>query len=390
MLRSSSGGLTGLTLCYALRRLSNNIQEPYRTLSLQAIDASIHWWKGKPAPRASALRAPWSLSPDLQKSLKHFLRQWHLQVLAHQVPCHVPSFKTIFVKHASVLDQLCNHKQAVTTWSTNIDVECCCKKWSQCKKASLNPSDPHLSGSLILAGLLSPEIAVIAECSLLNKVFPTKKDYQATLTQGLRAWTKRNGLRSMPTNHISDLVQLLWQQHINHLTHHITKSTINSLHSSPVYVWRSHLSLWGQTRFVLTKLLPVSLLPSQWDNFHGHLIFETAHQNPQALVTSLVSSLQTSYGRPYPWAIGKGRQLPSGYVLAKKKKAFQSRRPIMSFSPMSADAQHPGLDDFSTHPSGLPQPFRLWRCLHTPKDSSRSSSQWRSHPVQPGSGRFFH
>ena len=94
MLRSSAGGLT---LCYALRRLSNNIQEPYRTLSLQALDASIHWWKGKPAPRASALKAPWSLSPDLQKSLKQFLRQWHLQVLAHQVPCHVPSFKTICV-----------------------------------------------------------------------------------------------------------------------------------------------------------------------------------------------------------------------------------------------------------------------------------------------------
>ena len=65
MLRSNEGGLT---LCYTLRRLANNIQEPYRTLSLQAIDASIRWWRGKPAPRASALRAPWSLSPNLQKT----------------------------------------------------------------------------------------------------------------------------------------------------------------------------------------------------------------------------------------------------------------------------------------------------------------------------------
>ena len=91
MLRSHDGGLT---LCYALRRLANNIQEPYRTLSLQAIDASIQWWKGKPAPRASALRAPWSLTPNLQRHLKQFLRKWHLQVLAYQVPCHNPSFKT--------------------------------------------------------------------------------------------------------------------------------------------------------------------------------------------------------------------------------------------------------------------------------------------------------
>ena len=40
MLRSNDGGLT---LCYALRRLANNIQEPFRTLSLNAIDGSIKW-----------------------------------------------------------------------------------------------------------------------------------------------------------------------------------------------------------------------------------------------------------------------------------------------------------------------------------------------------------
>ena len=167
MLRSSSGFLT---LCYALRRLGNNIQEPYRTLSLQAIDASIRWWHGKPAPRASALRAPWSFSPDLHKPLKQFLRKWHLQVLVHQVPCHTPSLKAVFIKHALVLDQLCNHKQAITQWSTDPNVDCCCKNWSQYKKAALNPEDPHwvLSGSLLI-GLLSPEFTVIARGSLLNK-----------------------------------------------------------------------------------------------------------------------------------------------------------------------------------------------------------------------------
>jgi hypothetical protein len=96
MLRSHDGGLT---LCYALRRLANNIQEPYSTLSLQAIDASIKWWQGKPAPRASALRAFWFLSPNLQRSLKQFLRNWHLKVLPYQVACHTPFFKMVFIKH---------------------------------------------------------------------------------------------------------------------------------------------------------------------------------------------------------------------------------------------------------------------------------------------------
>jgi hypothetical protein len=149
-------------------------------------------------------------------------------------PLPRPLIQDHLCQHASVWDQLCNHKQAVTMWSTDINVECCCKNWPQYKKASLNPSDPHwgLSGPLF-TGLLPQELAAIAEGSLLNKVFPTKKVYQATLTQGLRAWTNRSGLPSMihaPQPYFRPCsAHLLWQQHTNHLTHHITKSTINAL-----------------------------------------------------------------------------------------------------------------------------------------------------------------
>ena len=133
MLRSHDGGLT---LCYALRRLASNVQKPFRTLSLQAIDTSIKWWQGKPAPRASALRSPWSLTPNLQRQLKQFLRKWHLQVLSYQVPCHNPSFKMVFIKHAAVLDQLCNHKQAITAWSSGQEASCCCKQWLKIQDSS--------------------------------------------------------------------------------------------------------------------------------------------------------------------------------------------------------------------------------------------------------------
>ena len=121
---------------------------------------------------------PWSLTPNLQLHLKQFLRKWHLQVLAHQVPCHTPSFKMVFIKHAAVLEQLCNHKQAIVDWSTSQPAVCCCKNWGAFKTAALNPSDPHwvLAGSL-LHSLVSEELGVIAEGSLLNKVFPSIKEY---------------------------------------------------------------------------------------------------------------------------------------------------------------------------------------------------------------------
>ena len=184
MLRSNDGGLT---MCYALRRLANNTQEPFRTLSLNASDSTIKWWKGKPAPRASALRAPWSLSPKHPLQLKQFLRAWHHKMLEYQVPCHTPSFKTVFIKHAAVLDQLCNHKQAIGDWSTSNPPICCCKDWKQYKSAALNPSDDHwvLSGSL-LHSFLPPALAVIAEGSLSTKSSRPRKIASTSSTPASR------------------------------------------------------------------------------------------------------------------------------------------------------------------------------------------------------------
>ena len=325
MLRSNDGGLT---LC-ALRRLANNTQEPFRTLSLNAIDASIQWWRGKPAPKATALRAPWCLAPDLQQTLKKFLRQWHVRMLAHQVPCHTPSFKTVFIKHAAVLDILCNHKQAIDDWSTTNPATCCCKSWSCYKSAALNPLDSHwvLSGSL-LHSHLQPDLAVIAEGSLANKVFPSKKEFHNQLRLGLRNWTKRNGLPSMPQSDITDLCHQLWHQHSSQITNHITKQSIGRLQETfdgaIFHCEDKHASS-------LRIFCPCIYYESIEKTFQDPSIFESLPNEPSSIVTSLVESLQRQHGRAYPWAVGSGRQLPSGYILAKRKKDFHSGRPIISF-----------------------------------------------------------
>ena len=62
--------------------------------------------------------------------------------------------------------------------------------WEAFKTAALNPSDPHwvLAGSL-LHSLVPAELAVIAEGSLMNKVFPSKKEYQNQMRLGMQSWT---------------------------------------------------------------------------------------------------------------------------------------------------------------------------------------------------------
>ena len=292
ILRSNDGGLT---LCYALRRLANNIQEPFRTLSLNAIDASIKWWHGKPAPRASALRAPWSLTPNLQPQLRKFLRQWHFQMLEHQVPCHTPSFKMVFIKHAAVLDQLCNHKKAIDDWSTSNPAIRCCQHWSSYKSAALNPSDSHwvLSGSL-LHSLLPPELAVIAEGPLSNKVFPSKKEYQNQMRLGMKNWTKRNGLPSMPHTNISDLCHHLWSEHTHQITNHITKSSITQLQTT----FEGAIFHCEDKHFSSLRIYcPCLYYQSIEQTFQDPSIFEQLPDEPASILTSLVESLQRQHGK---------------------------------------------------------------------------------------------
>ena len=235
----------------------------------------------------------------------------------------------VFIKHAAVLDQLCNHKQAIADWSTTQPATCCCKKWEPFKTAALNPSDPHwvLAGSL-LHSLVPEELAVIAEGSLLNKVFPSKKECQNQPRLGLHGWTKRNGLSSMPNSEISDFSQHLWTEHSKHVTCHITKSSITSFQKTfEGAIFHCEDKQASSLRIYCSCLYYQAIEKT----FQDPSIFEPVSQDPESIVTSLVALLHRQHGKAYPWAVGQGRQLPAGYILAKRKKEFRSGRPIISF-----------------------------------------------------------
>ena len=146
-------------------------------------------------------------------------------MIEHHVPCHVPSFKTIFVKHSSVVDLLCNTslKSAIESWSLGQPPRCCCTQWSRYRSAALNSTSDHwvLSGSL-LTHLLPADVAVLAEGSLQNKVFPQKREFLSLLQRGIRQWCKFNGLPSIPKPMVQDLASTLWSSHLSQLTNHIT------------------------------------------------------------------------------------------------------------------------------------------------------------------------
>eukprot|EP00435_Cladocopium_sp_Y103_P059821 s1366_g21.t1 len=325
-LRSHDGGLT---MTYALRRLACNIQEPFRTMSIQAIDTTIAWWKGKPPPKAAAIRLPWSLSPDLERTVSRFLRQWFQEVIAHQVPCRNPSFKVLFIKHQAVLDIICNHKAAMTDWSLGTDPACCCQQWSAYRPASLNPTSSQwvLSGAL-LAPLLPDSLRPLCSGSLLNKVFPSKRDYSRQMSQCFRRWARMNGLPSIPTAKFQELIDTLWSQHKTQITSHLTKSTISQLQDLfPGAIFHCEDKHASSLRI----FCPVLYFEAIDKTFMDPQVFVNSEDTPAKVADNLLDVLKAQYGRSYPWAIGRGRQAPSGYILSKAKKEYRSGRPIISF-----------------------------------------------------------
>ena len=144
----------------------------------------------------------------------------------------------------------------------------------------------------------------------------------------IKTWTKKNGLPSMPQASISDLCHHLWSEHTQQVTNHITKSSINQLQSTfegaIFHCEDKHASS-------LRIYCPCLYYQSIESTFQDLSIFEPLPDVPSSIVTSLVESLHRQHGKAYPWAVGSGRQLPAGYILAKRKKNFQSGRPIISF-----------------------------------------------------------
>ena len=127
---------------------------------------------------------------------------------------------------------------------------------------------------------------------------------------------------------MSDLCQKLWTEHSKQVTCHITKSSINQFQKT---FEGAIFHCEDKQSSSLRIYCPCLYYQSIEQTFQDPAIFEPVPHDPTTIVSSLIETLQKRHGKSYHWAVGNGRQLPSGYILAKRKKDFRSGRPIISF-----------------------------------------------------------
>ena len=323
-IRSHEFGLQG---CYFIRKLAANLGEPQRSYALNAIDRAIHFWKGKRVPRCLPLRAPWILSPTWSSDLRKVLRQHCALMRPHTVTFQSPSSAVVFTKNPSVQDSLCNHKDYATRWADGETPVCICSTLTPYQTSpTSNSHHIHLDGDSLT--LPTPSLSSIANGSLQNKIFPSKKEIWTNLQKAFVQWHQRNGIPAIPTRHLEDLWTTSWSQHRqqihNHISHHdITQFT--KLFAGAVF----HNEDKRATS--LRIYCPCLYFECLKNTFSDDNVFKRLKASPDSLIQATLLTLQRRFKKQYPWALGKGRTLPNAYVLPKRKKHFLSGRPIVSF-----------------------------------------------------------
>ena len=221
-LRSNETGAQG---CYFIRRLANNLGEPQRSYAINAIDRALTFWKAKRVRKPVPLRAPWLLAPNWTRDLRQLLTT-HVHGTKHyNTTLQTPSTGIVFTKFPSVMDSLCNHKEAATKWADGENPKCACVALRQHASHPHQP-DQHLvldGDSLHFADAPSTSIAT---GSLQNKIFPPSKEIYTSLRLALRSWTTRNSLPSLPKTYLDALWQRSIHSHYTALHNHITHKDI--------------------------------------------------------------------------------------------------------------------------------------------------------------------
>ena len=323
-LRSNEIGPNG---CYFIRRLANNLGEPQRSYAINAIDRALTFWKAKRVRKPVPLRAPWLLATDWTRHLRQLLTSHIHDTKHYNTTLQTPSTGIVFTKYPSVMDSLCNHKEAATRWADGETPQCACSALRQ-HSPSTFPPDQHL----VLDGdhlrFTEAPFTSIATGSLQNKIFPPSKEIYQSLRSALQTWTRRNSLPSLPKVHLDDLWQSSIHSHHSLLQNHITHKDITRFKQLfPAAVFHNE----DKRATSLRIYCPVIYHQCLTKTFADPLVFRKLEDSPDHIIEKTIADITKQFGKPYPWALGAGRDLPNAYVLPKRKKQFLAGRPIVSF-----------------------------------------------------------
>ena len=178
--------------------------------ALQAIDGAIAFRRGKSIGRVRPFKSPWMLTHRLTSHVRQILLTWFHGIKNTAVTFHEPSFKVVFSKHPSLMDAICNHKDAIQNWSDDIAPTCQCAILRQYPTARAHPnldSEHWVLDGALLGPLLPGALGQMVGGSLNNKIFPNKKTLKKLFLDAFYLWCKQNAIPCPPERWLNNSTQ---------------------------------------------------------------------------------------------------------------------------------------------------------------------------------------
>ena len=248
----------------------------------------------------------------------------------HNITLQSPSTSIVFTKYPSVMDSLCNHKDIATQWADQQTPSCICSKLAPFSQKSGTSLDHIvLEGETMLPPKTSPAFAIYSIRFAEQQNLSTREGDLRSPFTGHQFVDQTSWIASSSTTarYVTLGVGLEGSCCRSHQPHHPQRHQEVSLRSSPMRSFTTRTRRPHHSAFIAPATTS-SASPTPSRTRRSSKPFPLF---PAEIIHLTLIQLNRRYGKAYPWALGKGRELPNAYVLPKKKKDYNSGRPIVSF-----------------------------------------------------------
>ena len=197
MLRSSAFSLHHI---YAVDRLSNNLDEPPRSMVQQSLLHKI--LKSRP------LQIPLLSHQGFKGTIKTWLRQAVISRKDFLVPFHLPPCNVVAAARLSLGKLLGNHHKIMEEFDWNTPPTCLCRTFQERHpevQMVKHPNDESQHVATRLCSLnFSARFEYITGASAKTRIYPKLQDYLESTWAQLTKWAKRH--------HVGGLQPQVWEQ----------------------------------------------------------------------------------------------------------------------------------------------------------------------------------
>eukprot|EP00439_Symbiodinium_sp_Y106_P057401 s2246_g8.t1 len=328
-LRSSSYSIPHI---YALIRLSNNLEEPPKSLVQSILSRILTFKGGLTPPKATPIKIPLLSHDDFRNATTKWLTSKVVPVKAFLIPFHLPPRHVVSAAHSSMGTFLTNHHEMMAGFSWDTPPPCRC--------SSFREQHPNIGGvnhpedgrwhvaSPLDAWHVSKRLRFLLGTSAKTQVYPALSSYIEETWAEVQRWARRHSVPNVNYEEWRNFVCDQWSQHaissrtplsfddIKYIKSVLTGFVVqgrdhapNHLHIfCPLLYWKILKNTFGDEEVYIRSLLT----PNQAQDF-------------------LATMTKKPWLKPYRWGVQEAAKLPCSYLLLKQKKNFLKARPIISY-----------------------------------------------------------